>query len=57
MYFATAPSEAGHPEHKTFQHRMYAIENDNENPLEGEWIEKRAGKSELVIFLSGRNCI
>ncbi|WP_050183793.1 glycoside hydrolase family 43 protein [Domibacillus robiginosus] len=50
IYFAAAPSEVGHSEHKTFQHRMYAIENDNENPLEGEWIEKGQVKTNWESF-------
>lgn len=37
IYFAAAHTTAGHPEHHTFQHRMYALEA--ENPA-GEWVEK-----------------
>ncbi|NGZ74181.1 glycoside hydrolase family 43 protein [Saccharibacillus alkalitolerans] len=38
IYFAAAPLD--HPVDGTFTHRMYAIENDSANPLEGEWTEK-----------------
>lgn len=35
VYFAAAPSRE--IKHKLFQHRMYAIRNQNANPLEGKW--------------------
>lgn len=35
VYFAAAPSRE--IKHKLFQHRMYAIRNQNPNPLAGEW--------------------
>ncbi|GGN95461.1 glycoside hydrolase family 43 protein [Saccharibacillus kuerlensis] len=38
IYFAAAPID--YPEDGTFNHRMFAIENDSANPLEGEWTEK-----------------
>ncbi|WP_054023088.1 family 43 glycosylhydrolase [Bacillus sp. FJAT-28004] len=34
VYFAAAMEEA------PFRHRMYVIENDSDNPLEGNWTEK-----------------
>ncbi|OXS75645.1 glycoside hydrolase family 43 protein [Domibacillus enclensis] len=40
IYFAAAPTEESHPEHKTFQHRMFVIESSSENPLDGTWEEK-----------------
>ncbi len=35
VYFAAAPSRE--IKNKLFQHRMYAVRNQNANPLEGEW--------------------
>jgi len=35
IYFAAAPSRE--IKDKLFQHRMYALRNENPNPLEGEW--------------------
>lgn len=34
IYFAAASTDS------LFNHRMYVLENDNPNPLEGIWIEK-----------------
>ena len=34
IYFAAARKDA------IFDHRMYVIENDSQNPLEGNWVEK-----------------
>lgn len=50
IYFAAAPNEEAHPEHKTFQHRMYVIENESPNPLEGTWTEKGQVKTNWESF-------
>lgn len=50
IYFAAAPTEEHHPEHGTFQHRMFALENDNPNPLEGDWVEKGQVKTDWESF-------
>lgn len=34
----------------TFNHRMYVLENESENPLEGTWIEKGKVKTGLETF-------
>ena len=38
IYFAAAPNKE--VTGITFNHRMYVLENESENPLEGNWIEK-----------------
>ncbi|WP_046176109.1 glycoside hydrolase family 43 protein [Domibacillus indicus] len=50
IYFAAAPNEESHPEHKTFQHRMYVIQNSSSNPLEGSWEEKGQVKTDWESF-------
>jgi GH43 family beta-xylosidase len=50
IYFAAAPNGQSHPEHKTFQHRMYVIENTSDNPLEGVWTEKGQVKTNWETF-------
>ncbi len=50
VYFAAAPTKDPHPEHNTFQHRMYVLENEHVNPLEGDWEEKGQVKTEWESF-------
>lgn len=50
VYFAAAPTKDPHPEHNTFQHRMYVLENEHLNPLEGDWEEKGQVKTEWESF-------
>src|SRR5690606_14110099 len=50
IYFAAAPTEDPHPEHHTFQHRMFVLENENANPLEGTWVEKGQVKTDWESF-------
>lgn len=50
IYFAAAPTVDIHPEHQTFQHRMFVLENDSSNPLEGKWNEKGQMKTEMESF-------
>ncbi|MEH7480930.1 family 43 glycosylhydrolase [Neobacillus drentensis] len=44
IYFAAAREDA------IFDHRMYVIENDSENPLEGNWVEKGQIKTDWESF-------
>jgi GH43 family beta-xylosidase len=44
IYFAAAREDA------IFDHRMYVLENDSANPLEGNWIEKGQVKTEWETF-------
>ncbi|WP_078544000.1 glycoside hydrolase family 43 protein [Litchfieldia alkalitelluris] len=44
IYFAAAREDA------IFDHRMYVIENDSENPLEGSWVEKGQVKTDWESF-------
>ncbi|WHY01282.1 family 43 glycosylhydrolase [Neobacillus sp. DY30] len=44
IYFAAAHKDA------IFDHRMYAIENDSQNPLEGNWVEKGQVKTAWESF-------
>jgi len=44
IYFAAARAD------EIFDHRMYVIENDSENPLEGTWIEKGQVKTDWESF-------
>lgn len=50
IYFAAAPNDEIHTEHQTFNHRMFVIENTNENPFLGEWKEKGKIKTHLESF-------
>ena len=47
IYFAAAHTGDSHPEHKTYQHRMYVIEADDP---QGPWIEKGQIKTHLDTF-------
>jgi len=47
IYFAAAHTTEGHPQHNTFQHRMYVLEA--EDPT-GEWIEKGEIKTGMESF-------
>jgi GH43 family beta-xylosidase len=44
IYYAAARADA------IFDHRMYVIENDSENPLEGKWVEKGQVKAAWESF-------
>jgi GH43 family beta-xylosidase len=44
IYYAAARADA------IFDHRMYVIENDSENPLEGSWVEKGQVKAAWESF-------
>ncbi|MEW9052828.1 MAG: family 43 glycosylhydrolase [Neobacillus sp.] len=44
IYYAAAQADA------IFDHRMYVIENDSENPLEGNWVEKGQVKAAWESF-------
>lgn len=44
IYFAAAREDA------IFDHRMYVIENQSANPLEGEWVEKGQVKTDWESF-------
>lgn len=44
IYFAAARKDA------IFDHRMYVIENDSQNPLEGNWVEKGQVKAAWESF-------
>ena len=44
IYYAAARAD------EIFDHRMYVIENDSENPLEGTWIEKGQVKTDWESF-------
>lgn len=46
IYFSAGAAESG----KTWDIRLYALENDGENPLEGEWIERGEIKTGLETF-------
>ena len=48
IYFAAAST--GETKNDIFQHRMYAIECDADNPLEGEWVEKGQVKTHINSF-------
>ncbi|MCT2342910.1 glycoside hydrolase family 43 protein [Niallia taxi] len=48
IYFAAAPSS--HPKNHIFQHRMFAIECGDENPLTGKWEEKGQVKTQQESF-------
>ena len=48
IYFAAAGS--AETADGTFQHRMYALECSDENPLTGKWIEKGQIKTHLESF-------
>lgn len=48
IYFAAAPNRE--VTGITFNHRMYVLENDSKNPLEGSWIEKGQVKTGLETF-------
>jgi GH43 family beta-xylosidase len=44
IYYAAARAD------EIFDHRMYVIENDSENPLEGSWVEKGQVKTDWESF-------
>ncbi|MEH7095725.1 glycoside hydrolase family 43 protein [Neobacillus vireti] len=44
IYYAAARED------EIFDHRMYVIENDSQNPLEGTWVEKGQVKTEWESF-------
>lgn len=44
IYFAAARAD------DIFDHRMYVLENDSANPLEGEWVEKGQVKTDWESF-------
>ncbi|MEW8985978.1 MAG: glycoside hydrolase family 43 protein [Bacillus sp. (in: firmicutes)] len=44
IYFAAARAD------DIFDHRMYVLENDSANPLEGEWVEKGQVKTDWETF-------
>jgi GH43 family beta-xylosidase len=44
IYYAAARAD------EIFDHRMYVIENDSENPLEGNWVEKGQVKTDWESF-------
>jgi GH43 family beta-xylosidase len=44
IYYAAARADA------IFDHRMYVIENESANPLEGEWVEKGQIKTDWESF-------
>ncbi len=44
IYYAAAREDA------IFDHRMYVIENESQNPLEGNWVEKGQVKTEWESF-------
>ncbi len=48
IYFAAAPNKE--VTGITFNHRMYVLENESENPLEGHWIEKGQVKTGWESF-------
>ncbi|MFC7394038.1 family 43 glycosylhydrolase [Scopulibacillus cellulosilyticus] len=48
IYFAAAPNEE--IEDDTFNHRMFVIENESDNPIKGKWIEKGEIKTEWPTF-------
>ncbi|MCC5895721.1 MAG: glycoside hydrolase family 43 protein [Alkalibacterium sp.] len=48
IYFAAASSDQ--PKNDIFQHRMYAIECADENPLSANWIEKGQVKTHINSF-------
>lgn len=50
IYFAAAPDDKIHLEHKTFNHRMFVIENKNNDPFLGDWEEKGKIKTHLESF-------
>lgn len=50
IYFAAAGNREIHETHVTFNHRMYVIENINENPFEGNWVEKGQIKTHMESF-------
>lgn len=39
IYFAAGQAREGEVDH-SFRHRMYVLENESANPLEGTWVEK-----------------
>ncbi|RSL31828.1 alpha-N-arabinofuranosidase [Salibacterium salarium] len=48
IYFAAAPTDQ--VTDGTFNHRMFVLENESENPLEGSWIEKGQVKTDWESF-------
>ncbi|RSL29682.1 alpha-N-arabinofuranosidase [Salibacterium salarium] len=48
IYFAAAPTDQ--VTNGTFNHRMFVLENESENPLEGTWIEKGQVKTDWESF-------
>lgn len=48
IYFAAASS--GQPKNNIFQHRMYAIECEDENPMSDNWSEKGEVKTHIKSF-------
>jgi GH43 family beta-xylosidase len=48
IYFAAAPNEL--IEDDSFNHRMFVIENDSDNPCKGEWVEKGEVKTGWSTF-------
>lgn len=48
IYFASAPNRE--VTGITFNHRMYVLENESENPLEGNWVEKGQVKTGWESF-------
>lgn len=48
IYFAAAPNDS--ITQNTFNHRMYVLENDCENPLEGTWEGKGEVKTTMDTF-------
>jgi len=48
IYFAAAPSDQ--PKNNIFQHRMYALECKEDNPLTGSWVEKGQVKTHINSF-------
>jgi GH43 family beta-xylosidase len=48
IYFAAANTDQ--PVNGTFNHRMFVIENENANPMEGNWTEKGQVKTDWESF-------
>ncbi|MFV0560769.1 MAG: family 43 glycosylhydrolase [Enterococcus sp.] len=48
IYFAASDHEE--IRNQTYHHRMFVLENSNQNPLEGEWVEKGQIKTQFESF-------
>lgn len=56
VYFAAAPSADTHADHGTFQHRIFCLTCDDEDPLTGTWTERGQVDTGMESFALDATC-